>query len=454
MRTLPLLAFLAACGQSGLLLDVSPGSKDVKSVEVFVAAQKQGDYMGMPPANSQAATQGPVYEIADTVATPLDSDGHARILLQPGAIDQVPALLVLGYNANHEAITYAIVQDPNGPIMLRHTQSDTIDVTLEPATSSSVGMARMPAGTTPRVVRWSAAKGGDDLQGPCVGVIEDATQGIRGTFFGPHDDLDCDNATPECDDNWFLKIQGAGHCVSNMIANDPFMGACQLGTTAGCIDNNPASGVCTQLQQVVCGPTAFCDDCSNRTLEMSGCLANTSMSDTTPRIECQLLVADNGAGGATACDAKASSIDMALLGLFGPTWSCDSISGFTNYLDATMTSLPSTLALKGANSFPLAMSCHLDSTVLGFGVSAPFGAPITDPQQETWAGIVIGVHPTASSTGPNHFLVLPIHVTYVVGQCPADGTVETLTCGYSPGTGGGTPINADLMWNCAGTTRG
>lgn len=454
MRTLlPLLALLAACGDSGLLLDINPASKDVKSVEVFIAKDQDGDYMGMPPANSQQSTQGPVYEIVDKVATPIDGDGRVRVLLQPGAVDQVPALLVLGYNANHEAITYAIVQNPNGPIVLRHTQSDQIVVTLDPAKSTSVGSARMPAGSTPRIVRWSADKAGDDLAGPCIGVIEDDTQGVKGTFFGPPDDLDCDNAMPECDDNWYLKTEGAGHCVTDMIATtDPLNGACRLGTTAGCIDNDPNSAACTPTNEVVCGPSSFCDQCSNRTLEMSGCLGNTAMNDATPRIECMVWVADNGAGGTQMCANETTSLDMGVLGLFGQAWRCDGIAGFTSsYLDAANPTPLNALPLEGATNVALGFQCHADTSVLGFGVSAPPDTPVADAQQETWAGMVIGVH-QLQTTGTNRFLVLPIHVTYAVAPCPSDPTTQTLDCGFYAGNTGGA-VNADTLWNCSGTGR-
>jgi len=448
MRTLPLLV-LAACGQSGLLLDVNPQSADVKSVEVFVPSSQQGDYMGMPPAKSQTATQGTVYDIAATVETPIDSDGRARILLQPGAIDSVPALLVLGYNANHEAIRYAIVQDPSGPILLRHTQSDQIVVMLDPATPASVAMARMPAGATPRIVRWSAAQGGDDLAGPCVGVLADAgNQQVKGTFFGPHDDLDCDNASPDCDDNWYLTTVGAGHCVTDMVTNNT-LGACQLGTTPGCVDNAPATTTCTPTAQVVCGPTAFCADCSNKTLEMSGCLADTAMQNTTTRIECALTVQDDGNGGGTLCDNRTWSIDMAAAGLFGQGWACNGVAGFTNYLDAGTATPMLALPLKGAMNAPLGAQCHMDLTVLALGVGGAAGTPVSDVQQDTWGGLVFGVHTLGSAVDP-HWLALPVHVTYVpIAQCPTDAT-PTLSCvPYPVATAGD-----DTIWNCAGLNGG
>lgn len=451
MRVLALVCVLAACGDSGLLLDVNPGSSDVKFVEVFVAKQRQGDYMGMPPANSPMATSGDVFEVAETVKTPLDGDGRARILLKPGSIDQVPALLVVGYDANHAAIRYAIVEDPKGPIMLRHTQADTIVVMLDPVKQTPVGMARMPAGATPRLVRWSADKMGDDLNGPCIGVIaDDGGQGVKGTFFGPRDDLDCDNATPECDDNWYLKVEGAGHCVSDMIANDPFMGACRLGTTAGCVDNNPNSGVCTPVQQVVCGPSAFCDSCSNRTLEMTGCLADTAMSDQTARIDCQLLVQDGGNGTGTLCDTKTAVIDMAALNLLGTGWACNGVAGFTNYLDASNGTPLATLPINGTTA-ALGTQCHLDTSVLSFGIGAAAGTVVSDLQAETWGGMVFGVH-VVSTTGDPHWLVLPIHLSYQTGTCPTDGTTPTLACTFSPGANAVTP-NGDTIWNCAGVTR-
>ena len=295
------------------MLDVVPPSSDVTTVEVFLPKDVQGMRMGMPPAATQK-TSGTVYAVVDKVTADV-SGGHARILLQP-RLDHVGA----------RPARARLQRQPRGGDATRSSRirqgrssCPTRRATRSRSSSSAITEVPVAGATTggaaggPRLARWSKTAL-DDTSGDCIAVLHDNGRGgFDGDFFSAGDDLDCDGAMPECDDTWFLHVEGAGHCVTDMVPSDPFMGACQLGTTAGCVDNNANSGVCTPIAQVVCAPSAFCNDCSDRTLEMSGCLANAAMSDASARIECELLVADDGNGGGTLCLDNSSLLDMAPL---------------------------------------------------------------------------------------------------------------------------------------------
>jgi hypothetical protein len=437
-----LVCVLAACGDSGLLLDVNAGST-AKTVEVFIPRDSVGNRMGMPPMNSMAM-QGEVFADVDIASATVDGD-HGLILLQPGSIDQVPALLVLASDASGAPVGYAVVRDPDGPIQLRHTQSDRINVELEPTSTYPLTPQRAPV-TMTQIARWSPQ--GADPAGACVGVIHPDGSG---EFFGPEDDNDCDGATPECDDHWFDRIQGAGHCVTDAIlaTPDPLMGACRLGTTNGCRDGDPAPRMCAPTPTTICGPSAFCDDCRGKTLEASGCIANSAMSDKAARIECVVGI-DITSGTAMLCDNRVATVD--LMPMFGQGWSCNGVAGFADIVNAGLATLPpaplppATLQVMGANGVTLGLQCHLDTTTLRFGVSATMMmTDVSDPSAETWAGVVFGAHQMGSES---NYLVLPIHVTYGLG-CPSDPGMSSLSCGFLLDSHPNA-INSDTIWNCAG----
>src|SRR4051812_8277499 len=106
MRGLVMGLMLAACGgETGLLIDVDPGTDSgVTTVEIFVAKDKPAGRMGLPPAASTRPTQGDVYAVIDHSTVDVGADGHAQVLLQRGSLTEIPALLVLGLDANHTPV--------------------------------------------------------------------------------------------------------------------------------------------------------------------------------------------------------------------------------------------------------------------------------------------------------------------------------------------------------------
>ena len=179
MRGLALVCVLAcACNDPGLLLEVhaSDGAA-IASVEVMIPDDVHGGGMGMPPKQS-AKTAGKVYEVIDTTAADV-SDGTAKVLLQAGSIDAVPALLVVGKDASGAINGYALITDPSssdGLIHVRHTASDEsapyVAVTQKIACQFAVARMKPPSvgariGATPitsisrdisRAASWPVAR--------------------------------------------------------------------------------------------------------------------------------------------------------------------------------------------------------------------------------------------------------------------------------------------------------
>lgn len=425
-----LLALLAACGQSGLLLEIH-GTKDapIAKVEVFVPDSSRAGGMGMPPMQSPK-THGTVYEVIAT-ATATASDNQATILLQPGTIDQVPALLVLGYDANHDAVGYAVVSDPNGPILLRHASTDEIVVDLDATSEVKVKDTRMPA-PTPRIARWSA-QAVDDNTGPCVAVIHpDGT----GDFFGPTEDKDCDAAQPECDDTWYLHSVGAGKCATEMAsAVDDTQDACRLGNTLGCTDNVSKNAGCMAQDPAICTPVTLCDQCQS--VIDDSCVTAAVNDNKTMSIQCTAYV--NGESGSPLwCPGREVLVDMTPE--FGDPYVCNGVAGFAGFLASTQLGplqMQSTM-----NS--IAFTCHPGATELDFTASGNSDA--VDPQMLPTSGtIVFGVQPGTQTAG-TRLLAMPFTVSYqTVAPCPQFGFI----CDFVPGEDNGQPFD-DPMWHCAG----
>jgi hypothetical protein len=445
MRGLALVCVLAcACNDPGLLLEVhaSDGAA-IASVEVMIPDDVHGGGMGMPPKQS-AKTAGKVYEVIDTTAADV-SDGTAKVLLQAGSVDAVPALLVVGKDAGGAINGYALITDPNssdGLIHVRHTQSDEIVVHLEPVAQMPIAQARMPA-QTDRLARWS--RSGDSNDGGCIGILH--ADG-RGDFFGPKDDTDCDGADPECDDTWFLKSAGAGACgTQEPPANDDTMDACRIGMTPGCTDNDPTSGECTVTPASVCVPVTVCEECDDP-IDMA-CLeqASPAMNEKTTLIDCTLYVNTANAATPTLCPQTGLTTTISLHGFIGDGWSCAAVPGFIPEIGNT--TMPVQVTPLAGTADQLAFACPQAITQ---GLDVELRGPsdqVLDPTMQTTGALVFSVR-DANNTASVHALALPLIAHFVSmpdGTCPQD---PTMTCSVVPGTVNGGDPYMDEMWHCAG----
>jgi hypothetical protein len=445
MRGLALVCVLAACNDPGLLLEVHAASDAAMTrVEVMIPDDIDDRGMGMPPKDS-ARTPGRVYEVIATTSGDV-TDGTGDILLQAGSLDAVPALLVLGKDAQGAVTGYAVITDPNssdGLIHIRHSTTDEMKVYLSPVTQVPIAEARQHAATD-RLVRWD--RDGDAGEGACVGIIH--ADG-KGDFFGPDGDRDCDEAQPECDDAWFFKSSGAGLCATqDPPTNDDTLDACRIGMTPGCTDNDPGSGECAVVPESLCVPITVCEECDDP-IDMA-CLDKVSpaMNDKTPLINCTIYVDTVTAAGPTLCGGTDTTATISLHGFIGDGWSCALVPGFIPELGGTTMPVQATPLAGTANT--LAFSCPQPGSQ---GVDVALRGPadaVNDMTMKTSGALVFTVHDT-NSAAKVHSLALPFVAHFAAtpeGTCP---TLEpTMTCSVIPGTVNGGDPYMDEMWHCAG----
>jgi hypothetical protein len=319
MRTLAVVGLLAACGSDpGLLLDVGPGSSDVTEVEVFLPGDTAGD--GLAPPMNATKQPGTIYTLIDTVQGSVDSSGRVRILLQPGDQSDVPALLLLGYDGNHTPISYAIITEP---VHLPSSTSSELKVDLMPAMYVPPSAAAQATDAV-RIARWSP--NGADLQGACIAVL----QAGNNVFFSPPDDLDCDDASPECDDTFFRYTPPAGTlpvnrtCASQTI--DPMtQDACVLGQNVACTDGTGTCSPPLTTDAPKCVPATLCEKCPNSdapdgTSGIDLACENAARIDaSTLRIDCKLAVTQPAAGMFMPCPGN-GGVD--LINFTAPSWVC------------------------------------------------------------------------------------------------------------------------------------
>jgi len=441
MRGLALVVLVAACSDTGVLLDVHTDSS-VASVEVFVARAQSANRMGMPPAASGKATQGPVYSTIDHTLVDVGKDGRARVLLQRGDLTEVPAILVLGLDAQGNAASYAVVTDPSGAIQLPATKEIHLVVDLDPAAPTTIAQARMPAAGV-RVARWSAeSQGKDDLKGPCVALLESSNTTVAGTFFGPDDDTDCDAAKPECDDAWYLRVKDPGKCATATDPNVDTGDACRIGDSAGCRDNVASSDntcVAQVLPSPICVPAPICDQCAD--LDPS-CVAQNLLADNTMHIQCTVDAHVEGSNTVpTLCPNRGNVIDMSALGLFGGNYACTGSSAFVDPMTPAMPSTMMDLPLASSAGPALTFTCHQLSFQLD--VTDPTTAPVTNNMDTQGAVIVAVGQPGNPAT--NRLIVVPITVkTNILGSAACDAS--GMRCELVEDT-----ASPDPIWHCTGT---
>jgi hypothetical protein len=444
MRGVVLACVLAACGgDTGLLLDID--ANGVASVDVFVARAKTASRMGMPPANTTKPTLGDVYAVIEHTTVDVGTDGRARILLQRGDLSDVPALLVIGYDANHAPIGDAVITDPSGSITLPVTKENRLVVELDPAMPMLLANARTPAGnSTTRIARWSASsRGGDDSNGSCIAVLHDGdNQTVAGTFFGPDGDTDCDNAQPECDDAWFLRTKDAGLCGTTVSPPlDDTMDACRIGDTAACKDGVAnANAACVAEVPGRCMPSKVCEQCASD-LDPN-CVGQQLTDPNTPHISCTIAIRTETGADPTICAGASTSVTMD--SQFGPGYFCGGSAGFAD-LQMPQIAMGQDLQLASSPDAKLTFGCHAGSTQFALAVTDPNVSPI-DPAKLDTQGLLVFTVAAPNNIPPPRLLVLPITVSYLdmgTGPCAQPG----MTCYFDPAdsTGG-----FDTLWHCAG----
>ena len=445
MRTLALVGLVAACGsEPGLLLDVHASGNGVVQVEVFLPDGTAGDAMGMPPggSNASAKTPGTIYTVIDRVSAKA-TGGTATILLKPGDLSAVPALLVLGYDANHTAIAYAVITDPSGSVKLPASRTVELKVALD------------PVGNGVKIARWSSDAPTGDPMGPCIGVVG----GSANAFFSVAGDLDCDAEQPDCDDTAFKYI-GTTPPASALCASDslypPTMDACTIGSSLACTDGIGTCGPRVLGDTPVCVPATVCKHCPNSdaTTGTSGINASCELAARTDqdtiRIDCQLLaMAGSAAGTVSPCTDPGKPLDLAPF--VGAGWGClpGSMYWVSSFGGVSGTTPGGFLPVGGTAGSPdYRVDAHCGNGSLAFSFTGTSTTTFPDePMTDVVALFAFGMHAPAATTAFAQ-IALPFRLSYTMTDMCPPLDQPAITCEIKAQSGN--PMDDPLWKGCAG----
>lgn len=442
MRRLALLGLVAACGNDpGLLLDVAGGS-GVVQVEVFLPDGTAGDGMGLPPGGAALPkTPGTIYTVIDRVAAKA-AGGTATILLKPGDQSEVPALLVLGYDANHTAIAYAVITDASGSVKLPAAKEIELKVALA------------PVGNGVKIARWSKDAPMGDPMGPCIAVLG----GKANAFFSVGGDLDCDGAQPECDDTSYKSVGSAAQpnvlCAADNLY-PPTKSACTIGSNIPCTDGIGTCAPRVAGDTPICVPQTVCEHCKNtdslggNTGIIPACESAVRTDQDTIRIDCQLLaMAGSTAGTISPCTDPGTPLD--LTPFVGQGWGCLTNpfmffgSSFNGVLSTQADFLP--IGSSGMTA-DYRVDAHCGSGALAFSFIGANGTTFPDePMTDVVALFGFAMHAPGATTASAQ-IVLPFRLSYVLTDlCPSNQAA--LTCQIKSQSGN--PMDDPLWKGCAG----
>ena len=448
MRRLALVGLVAACGNDpGLLLDVHASGGEVASIEVFLPDGTAGDSMGLPPGGApEDRTPGTIYTVIDRIAATANG-GTATILLQRGDLSAVPALLVLGYDGNHDPIAYAVVTDPSGSIQLPASQTVELKVTLDPANQSGA--------TT--ISRWSSSKPTGDTQGPCIAVL-----GASNAFFSVAGDLDCDGEQPDCDDTSFDYVGSAAPqnaaCAGTSLYTQT-MEACTLGSTIACTDGVGTCGprvLGGNAEVPICVPDTVCKHCknSNSATGTTGidptCEAAARMDPDTIRIDCRLLAtAGQTSGTVSPCFDLGAPLDLP--SYIGQDWGCAGppMYFFSNYGIVAPSPFLPVGGMPGSPDYRIDPHCNASTGALAFSFTATAGGVVGDiPSTDVVGLFTFPLHGAASTTAFAQ-LAIPFRLSYeMIDSCPQPGAATGMQCELKSPSGN---VADDPIWKgCAG----
>ena len=444
MRRLALLGLVAACGsESGLLLDVHASGSGVVQIEVFLPDGTAGDGMGLPPggSNAPAKTPGTIYTVIDRVSATA-AGGTATILLKPGQRSEVPALLVLGYDANHTAIASAVITDPSGSVKLPAGKAVELKVMLD------------PVGNGLKIARWSSNAPTGDPMGPCIGVIG----GPSNAFFSVAGDLDCDGEQPDCDDTAFdyigTRAPSSLVCASASLY-PATMDACTIGSSIACTDGIGTCGPRAAGDTPLCVPDTVCKHCKNSdsTTGSTGinasCETAARTDQDTIRIDCQLLaMAGSAAGTVSPCTDPGKPLD--LTPFIGPGWGCmpNALYWVSSFGGAT-TSPGAFLPVGGTATAPdYRVDAHCGSGSLAFSFTGTSQTTFPDePSTDVFALFAFGMHAPGATT-PFASIVMPFRLSYMMTDVCPPLDQPAIMCQIKSQSGN--PMDDPLWKGCAG----
>jgi hypothetical protein len=309
VRALGLILLVAACGPSGLTIEVVVDDPAIVKVELYAGAScgSECPRITAPPGLAPMSVDQ-AFVVDDPrpfVVEQKDfADGVAGFRLEAPQDTTLAILVAVGYDAQNQikwSWSRQYVDIPDG---------DAAHWRIELAPTSAIGLLPQPEGTE-RAVQWQNPSGG-----PACLLLEHwgANFVAERELLGPAADRDCDgvSAATECAP-WIPNALGAAptidnaNCVTPTTIDGAFV--CTLGGPE-CTEN-PAlpHEACVPVEPNYCTPSSLCQ-CKG-TAEPATCLRelitnSTGASDGMPHVKCVIHVDATGA----QCDSQPLEIDL------------------------------------------------------------------------------------------------------------------------------------------------
>ena len=295
---LPIAVLLAACEPSGLTLEVTTTNPSVRSVEVLVGMDCDGDCpRGVAPPALAPRSVDRIFVVDDTAPwDALVENGVAGFRLAADSATEVDLLLAIGLDAQDQPIEIAYAYDVEVPV----TRGDHVRVRLEPAAPVAVSLTDPPPPEgTESLAIWREPT----AKRACV-LAEHWSNHPEPTrdLIVPADDPDCDEVrlVNECAPwthlavNTPSTIDGANCTLFGTLPSGQDL--CVFGGTP-CNEVTP-SGIpaCEALDTLYCAPKALCSACLGPWTPdcAHDALANGVASSTMPFLTCSFAVTDSG----------------------------------------------------------------------------------------------------------------------------------------------------------------
>jgi hypothetical protein len=325
VRALGLLWLMAACGPSGLTIEVIVDDPAMVKVELYAGSDcgSQCPRITVPPGLT-AMTVDNGFLIDDprpfVVDKPDFSNGVAGFRLEAEQDTALAILVVVGYDAQNQikwSWSRHYVEIPVG-------DSAHWKIKLEPTSAIGATVGPQPAGTE-RAAQWKNPSGG-----PACLLLEHWGENFvpDRDLLGPAGDSDCDGvaAVNECAP-WIPNANGAAPTLAeaSCLTTTVHAGSttvCTIGGRECNEDPMQPRAECVSVDPTYCTPYSLCG-CAGQ-LDQLACIreqivGGTNMS-TMPSVKCAIHVDANG----NQCDAADLEIDLGAV-LSGSSRKCTAI---------------------------------------------------------------------------------------------------------------------------------
>ncbi len=305
-----IVVLVAACGGSGVDLEVHTAGVQIDTVELFIAPSPCVRNNGSP-CSSGIAWASAMQEQPPGGIFLLDSDAQLTEKVT-GDIVRFRIEAVLGKNHVARVAAIGLAQGkpvaagklaPDLDIPLDHPEVWRLDLEPVEVASGETPDAPPNGGADKRAMVWSSPMRMSGLADCAMLQHWNGTSWDR-DYYVPATDRDCDGESPECNP-YFFDFNTTGVAKVCMTTNGPSeMGACTLGSSL-CADGKNGNNDCTQLPSgVTCFGSDLCASCNNDPSLDVNCLGmlisnqlDAGQASTIPFADCQFVpdsAANNG----------------------------------------------------------------------------------------------------------------------------------------------------------------